>query len=105
MTFELAITFGDQYRRVPHPVERKAHPDGYWVIEAKDWTTARAGAFERFGQHWAFDYNLNTDEFRNDVAVWYPRGELGRTRVTGFDLGTTITGKMEFRVTVEDVTS
>lgn len=79
---ELAITFGSQYAHRHHErTAGRAHPDGYWVIEADDPHTARVAAFDRLGEAWAFDYELRSGAFQADIARYYPRGELGRTRV------------------------
>lgn len=76
---EFIITFGDQYRREPHPTFPAAHPDGFVTIEAADIARARAIAFDRFGQKWSMAYSK--EEFESDESRrLYTRGELGRVK-------------------------
>lgn len=71
---EYYITFGDQYRRETHPLAEWAHPDGYLVIEATDYSTARQCAFELLGGQFAFMYE------ERPSADWFPLGALKRIR-------------------------
>lgn len=73
-----AVTFGQQYKREPHPYFGKAHPDGFVVIVAPDWDTARRMAFDNLGQAWSFMYPYDTPEEQATVDGYQPLGELAR---------------------------
>jgi hypothetical protein len=66
------VTFGQRYRREPHPSGHLIHPDSYVKVEARGWREAEARVLEVFGQHYAFLY----DEagFKPEL---FPRGEAG----------------------------
>lgn len=73
------VTFGDQYRREPHPFFDGAHPDGYLKVMAPDELTARMLAFGLMDSAWSMLYTEH--EFwkdPEDVERWYPLGELGQ---------------------------
>ena len=65
------VTFGQKYRHETHPRFAKAHPDGYVMIEADDFESARQLAFENLGPYWANIYD--EDDFTKDL---YPKGVL-----------------------------
>jgi hypothetical protein len=73
---EYRVTFGQKYRRDPHPTYRKAHPDGWLTIVAPDEVAARNVAVSRLGRAWAFMYAPE-----NWDPKWYPLGELDRIEV------------------------
>lgn len=64
------VTFGQMYRREPHPSGYHIHPDGWVRVEATGWRDAEAKVSEMFGQAYAFIY----DEagFKGE---YFPRGE------------------------------
>lgn len=70
---EYAVTFGQQYKDMPHPKVKYAHPDGWLIVEAKDYPEAREKAFNELGLAWAFIYPMT--EFDKDL---FPLGELHR---------------------------
>lgn len=73
------ITFGVQYSREPHPTFPKAHPSGYFVIEAPTQVACRELAVLLFNRAWAFDYT----EAEFDPS-YHPMGELGRISTRSF---------------------
>lgn len=79
---EFYLTFGQKYRTERHPQSVNdvyPHPDGYGVIEAEDYETARAKVVEVFGLQWAFLYDHL--RFDGQAKRYYPAGEL--FRITG----------------------
>lgn len=69
------FTFGQRYRRHPHPkLGMRAHPDGWVTIEAPDWEAARQRMFSIAGAEWANQYGEPPDR------ALFPRGELFRLR-------------------------
>lgn len=70
---EYMVTFGQQYRREPHPKVKYAHPDGWLVIEAPTMAEARDKAFSELGSYWGFIYNKHQFD-----ASYFPLGELHR---------------------------
>lgn len=72
---EFYITFGGQYRHEPHPAGDWAHPDGYLVVVAEDYSTARRRVFELLGGRFAFMYE------ERPAAEWFPLGETKRVAV------------------------
>lgn len=71
---EFYITFGNKYRLEAHPAGEWVHPDGYLVIEATDYSTARQRAFELLGDQFAFIYAWPPS------AYLYPLGALKRIK-------------------------
>ena len=85
MTATCYVTFGQKYRNETHPVDDRAHPDGWFEYQAPQWANA-SGAARRlllgddgFGRRvplFAFAYDDQPD------PDMYPRGCLAR-----FDVG------------------
>lgn len=71
------LTFGSRYAYEPHPTFPAATPDGYVTIVAEDYSTARAFAFETFGDRWSSIY-----EEHEALLDFYPVGELESFTVT-----------------------
>lgn len=67
------VTFGQQYRKEPHPKVKYADPDGYVLINAENYNEARQKAFKHLGVHWAFIYS--EEEFKKSKH-WFPLGVL-----------------------------
>lgn len=75
---EYRLTFGQQYRREPHPVVgRLIHPDGWVKVMAPDYTTAREMALRFFGASWS---NLYEDITEFPWEDTFPLGKLGVLR-------------------------
>ena len=81
MTEVCYVTFGQKYRHEVHPVDDRAHPDGWFEYSADTWREASEAARRHlmgddgFGQMvplFAFDYQERPDE------DFYPRGCLAR---------------------------
>ena len=81
MTATCYVTFGQKYRNETHPVDDRAHPDGWFEYQAPQWDDASAAARRRllgddgFGRKvplFAFDYDEQPD------PDMYPRGCLAR---------------------------
>lgn len=72
---EYHVTFGQKYRREPHPTFPKAHPDGWVTVWAHDEDKARQITVKRLGRAWAFLYGPDTWE-----PSWYPLGNLATWR-------------------------
>lgn len=75
------ITFGQKYAREAHPVDGRAHPDGWFEYVADTYAEASAAArrhllagdgFGRDVPLFACDYEDRPD------PEWYPRGCLAR---------------------------
>ena len=93
------ITFGQKYGRETHPVDDRAHPDGWFEFEADTYAEALAAAQAYFmgddgyGSQvplYAFDYDTTPGGSRaamwyppggSRAAMWYPRGCLNRFQV------------------------
>lgn len=72
---EFRITFGQQYRREPHPAFDNATPDGWLTVHASDEMAARTAVVAVIGRAWSGIY-----ETPFDAAEWteyYPLGEVG----------------------------
>lgn len=73
---EFRVTFGQQYRRDPHPrAGTLVHPDGWWTIVADDHHQARDITAQLLGTAWS---NLYDADLHADDEHFYPRGELLR---------------------------
>ncbi len=77
---EFFVTFGQQYAKEPHPSFPSAHPDGWVVVEAPDWDSARGIIVEELGIHWSGLYGK--EYFMTDASRLYPKGELGRIPIS-----------------------
>ena len=84
MTATCYVTFGQKYRHEVHPIDRRAHPDGWFEYDAPTWEEASAAARrhllvegERGGwvALFAFDYSEQPD------PGFYPRRRLARFNV------------------------
>lgn len=79
------VTFGVQYNNEPHPViDHPALSNGYVVIEAPDYETARRLAFALFGQKFSMIY----DSWDRPREQFVPLGEIGRYSWAGPGLNT-----------------
>ena len=85
MTATSYVTFGQRYNRERHPVDERAHPDGWFEYTADTWREASAAARRHlagddgFGMKvalFAFDHDDQPDPDR------YPRGCLARFDVS-----------------------
>lgn len=72
---EFFVTFGQRYARENHPSFPPAHPDGWAVVEAPDWDSARGIVVEELGSDWSGLYGK--EDFMTDAAERYPRGKVG----------------------------
>lgn len=72
---EFYITFGQKYRRQPHP--KGGHPDGWFVVEADTKANAELIVKAELGMEWSNCYEAGDFKDRS----LYPRGELGRIQV------------------------
>ena len=86
MSATCCITFGQRYDREPHPVDSRAHPDGWFEYTGPTYYDAVMGAKKHltgddgYGTRvplYAFDYDEHDIE-----RGYYPRGCLARFRVT-----------------------
>lgn len=79
------VTFGVQYNTEPHPViDHPRIADGYVVIEAPDYETARRMAFALFGQKFSMIYS----SWDRPEDRFVPYGEVGRYSWAGPGLNT-----------------
>lgn len=67
------ITFGQQYRREPHPKAKDVHPDGVFKIVALDMFEARKKAFSRLGQQW---HQCLTQKEWDKNSHYFPKGVI-----------------------------
>lgn len=67
------VTFGQRFRREPHPADVQIHPDGWVEIEARSEEAATAVARKHFGDQWSNLYS-ETDFDRQ----YFPLGCLFR---------------------------
>jgi hypothetical protein len=81
---EYRVTFGQRFRRDPHPRFPAAHPDGYVTIHAADEHDARRLVVANLGGEWAFLYGPNMDP--QDGERLYPMGELAVLGYTGVNV-------------------
>lgn len=66
------LTFGVQYDNQTHPQGPHVHPDGYVVITAKDYRTARGIVTQLYGQRWSDLYaeeNFDPSDFSRGVLL------------------------------------
>ena len=84
MTVTCYITFGQKYRYRVHPVDERAHPDGWFEYTSDTWREASVAARRHltgddgFGMKvplFTFDYEDRPD------GAYYPRGCLARFEV------------------------
>lgn len=84
MTATCYITFGQKYRHETHPVDDRAHPNGWFEFVADTWAEASSAArrhllgddgFGRKMALFAFNYDEQPD------PDMYPRGCLARFNV------------------------
>lgn len=79
------VTFGVQYNHEPHPaIDHPRVADGYVVIEAPDYDTARRLTFALFGQRFSMLY----DALDRPAERFVPLGELARYSWAGPGLNT-----------------
>ena len=76
MTATCYITFGQKYRNETHPVDDRAHPDGWFEYQAPPWADASAAA----RRHLLGDdgYGRKLPLFARPDHGMYPRGCLAR---------------------------
>ena len=79
MTATCYITFGQKYRNETHPVDDRAHPDGWFEYQAPPWADAYAAA----RRHLLGDdgYGRKLPLFARPDHGMYPRGCLARFNV------------------------
>lgn len=70
---KLMITFGQKYRREPHPSYPAAHPDLWVEVEGDSLQECYDLIGEHLGQFYAFSHSEDQWE-KEDMAKWYPRG-------------------------------
>ena len=77
MSATCCITFGQRYAREPHPVDSRAHPDGWFEYTGPTYYDAVMGAHKHLMHDgvplYASDYDAHTHD-----PGWYPRGCLAR---------------------------
>lgn len=69
-------TFGQRYRREPHPSGKAVDPDGWVAITAPDEESARAKMAEVYGMDWSWIYPA--DDFDESS---FPAGCFARMSV------------------------
>lgn len=80
------LTFGQKYRREPHPIGMGANPDGYVEVHAPDEAHARSQVVELIGDKWSMLYT--EDEFFSEkyafeemrTVDYFPAGRSGIIR-------------------------
>ena len=79
---EFFVTFGVQYgpHDTVHPISPGLHHNGWVVIEATDYESARVIAFGVLGQRWSMIHE-RYDFPQSSRDKFYPAGELGRIKV------------------------
>jgi hypothetical protein len=70
---EFLVTFGQKYRREPHPKVKYADPDGWLSIMAYDYDQAREMAFQELGPSWSFIYERGVHKLNEGH---FPLGQL-----------------------------
>lgn len=70
---KLHITFGQKYRREPHPTYPAAHPDMWVEVEGNTLGECYDLVGKHFGQFYAGSY-IDTEWERDNHAMFYPRG-------------------------------
>lgn len=77
------VTFGQKYRTEPHPIDERAHPDGWFEFVAETYDEAERMAYKYFLDEklglaaFAFTYSADTHE-----PHWYSQGCLARITKT-----------------------
>ena len=82
MSATCCITFGQRYDREPHPVDSRAHPDGWFEYTGPTYYDAVMGAQKHLKHNGALLYSF--DYAPHEIAVaasFYPRGCLARFAV------------------------
>ena len=80
MTATCYVTFGQKYRNETHPVDDRAHPDGWFEFRADTWVDASDAARRHMLTGEGFGRNVPL--FARPDHSMYPRGCLAR-----FDVG------------------
>ena len=75
MTATCYITFGQKYRNETHPVDDRAHPDGWFEFRADTWVDASNAARNLLGDD---GYGRKLPLFARPDHGMYPRGCLAR---------------------------
>ena len=78
MTATCYITFGQKYRNETHPVDDRAHPDGWFEFRADTWVDASNAARTLLGDD---GYGRKLPLFARPDHGMYPRGCLARFNV------------------------
>ena len=79
MTATCYITFGQKYRNETHPVDDRAHPDGWFEFRADTWADASDAARRNLlGDD---GYGRKLPLFARPDHGMYPRGCLARFNV------------------------
>ena len=78
MTATCYITFGQKYRNETHPVDDRAHPDGWFEFRADTWVDASNAARNLLGDD---GYGRKLPLFARPDHGMYPRGCLARFNV------------------------
>lgn len=86
------LTFGQKYRREPHPLGMGASPDGYVEVCAQDGLAARKQVVELIGSAWSMLYS--EDEFFSEeyafeemrTVDYFPAGCSGTIKDGKFTL-------------------
>ena len=79
MTATCYITFGQKYRNETHPVDDRAHPDGWFEFRADTWVDAsNAARRSLLGDD---GYGRKLPLFARPDHGMYPRGCLARFNV------------------------
>ena len=78
MTPTCYITFGQKYRNETHPVDDRAHPDGWFEFRADTWVDASNAARNLLGDD---GYGRKLPLFARPDHGMYPRGCLARFNV------------------------
>lgn len=78
MTATCYITFGQKYRNETHPVDDRAHPDGWFEYQADTWADASNAARNLLGDD---GYGRKLPLFARPDHGMYPRGCLARFNV------------------------
>ena len=84
MTATCYVTFGQPYSHAEHPVDVRAHPDGWFEYVGDSWVEASAAARRHLAVgdgHGAMVAMFAFDYEEQPSRDWYPLGVLARFEV------------------------
>ena len=74
------VTFGQKYKREPHPKASWISPDGVLLVEAQSYRDARELTFKALGDRFC---GMHMYDEKADISFHYPLGIIGYIKKDG----------------------